>query len=51
LKRYDSRYDKRDPTSCEIIWRTGVEKMKKAEDGRRTEHEEEEQQQNEEGRK
>jgi hypothetical protein len=42
LIRYDGRYDERDPTGCETIWRSGVEKRTKAEDERRTEHEEEE---------
>jgi hypothetical protein len=30
LKRYDGRCDERDPTGCEILWRSGVEKRKKA---------------------
>jgi len=30
LKRYDGRYDERDPTGREIFWRSGVEKRKKA---------------------
>jgi hypothetical protein len=36
------RYDDRNITGDEIIWRSGVEKRTKAEDERRTEHEEEE---------
>ncbi len=54
LKRYDGGYGGRDPTGCEIIWRSGVEMRKKAmmksetkkmeqegaEDERMTEHEE-----------
>jgi hypothetical protein len=51
LRRYDGRYDERDPNGCEIIWRSGVEKRTKAEDERRTGHEEEERQENEEERK
>jgi len=36
------RYDDRNITGDEIIWRSQVEKRTKAEDERRTEHEEEE---------
>jgi hypothetical protein len=42
VEKNNGRYDERDPTGCEIIWRSGVEKTTEAEDERRTEHEEEE---------
>jgi hypothetical protein len=51
VEKNNGRYDEWDPTGCEIIWRSGVEKRSKAEDERKTEHEEEERQENEEEQK